>query len=117
MARRLQPRVLLGNLDPFVQLGMARLFEHSGIDLLGGNASEGLLAAVRRLDPDCVVLDRNNTASRELAERLRLTYPEIKIILWSRDEDCVEVMDPHNAGTRTFTYEVAAHLHQELANS
>ncbi len=62
--------------------------------------------------PSCYLLDRS---SRELGERVRTASPETKVILWARDEDAMEVLDPGSTTPRRFFTAVPEELRSELS--
>jgi DNA-binding NarL/FixJ family response regulator len=110
-------RVLLGNLEPMVRLGMIDVLEEDGIEVIGEEERpEGLVLMAGRLRPDAVVLDLLQGSSRELAERVRMASPETKVILWARDEDAMEVLDPGAAAPRRFFSAVPDELRRELSD-
>jgi DNA-binding NarL/FixJ family response regulator len=87
------PRVLLGNLEPVVQLGMSAVLAEQGIDVIGAEPRPGpLVLLAGRLQPDAVVVDLHG--ARELGDRLRAAAPEATLVFWARDEDVMEVLRP-----------------------
>jgi DNA-binding NarL/FixJ family response regulator len=85
-------RVLLGNLEPIVRLGMSVVLEEQGIDVIGEEARpQPLVLLAGQLRPDAVVLDLHHPDSRELAGRVREASPETTVVLWTRDEDVMEI--------------------------
>jgi DNA-binding NarL/FixJ family response regulator len=68
-----------------------------------------------RLRPDVVVLDLLERSSRELTERVRMASPDTKVILWARDEDAMEVLDPGATTPRRIFAEVPEELRSELS--
>jgi DNA-binding NarL/FixJ family response regulator len=93
--RMTAPRVLLGNLEPVVRLGMAVVLAEEGIEVMGEEPRpQALLLLAARLRPDAVVLDLEHVESRELGERIRVATPETTIVLWTRDEHVMEVLGP-----------------------
>ncbi len=112
-----RPRVLLGSLEPMVRLGMIDVLEEDGIEVIGEEERpQGLVLMTGRLRPDAVVLDLLQGSSRELAERVRTASPETKVILWARDEDTMEVLDPGAAAPRRFFAAVPDELRRELSD-
>jgi DNA-binding NarL/FixJ family response regulator len=84
-------RVLLGNLEPIVRLGMTVVLEEDGIEVIGEEVRpQPLVLLAGRLRPDAVVLDLDRPDSRELAGRVRAASPETIVVLWTRDEDVME---------------------------
>ena len=85
-------RVLLGNLEPIVALGMAGVLEEQGFEVIGSEARpQPLVLLAGRLRPDAVILDLHYPDSRALAGRVRAASPETTVVLWTRDEDVMEV--------------------------
>jgi DNA-binding NarL/FixJ family response regulator len=110
-----RPRVLLGNLEPMVRLGMLEFLAEDGIDVIGDEERpQALVLVAGQLRPDAVVLDLLQGSSRELFERVRTASPETKVILWSRDEDVMEVLDPGATTPRRFFASLPEALRNEL---
>ena len=110
-----RPRVLLGNLEPMVRLGMIDVLEEDGIEVIGEEERpQALILMAGRMRPDLVVLDLLDRSSRELGERVRTASPETKVILWARDEDAMEVLDPGATTPRRFFTAVPEELRSEL---
>jgi DNA-binding NarL/FixJ family response regulator len=110
--------VLLGNLEPIVRLGMLDvLAEDGGVEVIGEEERpQALVLMAGRLRPDCVVLDLLDRSSRELSERVRTASPESKVILWARDEDEMEVLDPGATTPRRIFAAVPEELRSELSS-
>ena len=112
-----RPRVLLGNLEPLVRLGMMDVLSEDGWELLGEEQRPAALVLMAgRLRPDVVVLDLLERSSRELCERVRMASPDTKVILWARDEDAMEVLDPGATTPRRIFDAVPEELRSELSN-
>ena len=112
-----RPRVLLGNLEPLVRLGMMDVLSEDGLELIGEEQRPAALVLMAgRLRPDVVVLDLLQRSSRELTERVRTASPDTKVILWARDEDAMEVLDPGATAPRRFFTAVPEELRSELSN-
>jgi DNA-binding NarL/FixJ family response regulator len=111
-----RPRVLLGNLEPMVRLGMIDVLQEEGIEVIGAEERpQALILMASRLRPDAVVLDLLDRSSRELGERVQTASPEPKVILWARDEDAMEVLDPGSTTPRRFFTAVPEELRSELS--
>ena len=111
-----RPRVLLGNLEPMVRLGMIDVLEEEGIEVIGEEErAQALVLMAGRMRPDAVVLDLLDRSSREVGERVRTASPETKVILWARDEDEMEVLDPGSTTPRRFFTAVPEELRNELS--
>jgi DNA-binding NarL/FixJ family response regulator len=112
------PRVLLGNLEPVVRLGMTMVLEEDGIEIVGAEERpHALVLMAGRLRPDAVVLDLEQPASREVGARVRLASPETTVIFWTRDEDLMEVLDPGASEPRRHYESVSEELRSELMRS
>ena len=108
--------VVLGNLGPIVRLGMLDMLAEDGVEVIGEEERpQALVLMAGRLRPDCVVLDLLDRSSRELGERVRTASPETKVILWARDEDAMEVLDPGSTTPRRFFTAVPEELRSELS--
>ena len=111
-----RPRVLLGNLEPMVRLGMIAVLEEDGIEVIGEEERpQALILMAGRMRPDAVVLDLLDRSSRDLCERVRAASPETKVILWARDEDAMEVLDPGATTPRRIFAAVPEELRSELS--
>ena len=111
-----RPRVLLGNLEPMVRLGMIDVLAEDGIEVIGDEERpDGLVLMAGRLRPDAVVLDLLDASARALAERMRAAAPDAKVILWARDEQAMEVLDPGATRPRRFSSALPERLREELA--
>jgi DNA-binding NarL/FixJ family response regulator len=112
------PRVLLGNLDPVVTLGMTAVLEEDGIDVVGEEPRPAALVLMAgNLRPDAVVLDLEQAVSRELSERVRAASPETTVVFWTRDEDVMEVVAPGASEPRRVFTPVPEELRSELMRS
>ena len=112
-----RPRVLLGNLEPMVRLGMIDVLAEDGVEVIGEEERpQALVLMAGRLRPDVVVLDLQQGSSRELGDRVRTASPETKVILWTRDEDAMEVLDPGATTPRRFFTAVPEELRSELSH-
>ena len=110
-------RVLLGNLEPMVRLGMRRVFEDDdGVEVVVAEDGQpaDVVARAKRLHPDAVVLGLEAGESRELGEQVRSAAPGTKVILWARDEDEMEVFDPGSSAPRTIRTSVSGALIREV---
>ena len=115
MSDRDGPHVLLGDLDPIARLGMIALLEEDGVDVIGEEERpEALVLVSGRLQPDAVVLDLDSPSARSLAERVRAASPGTTVVLWAREEDAMEVLDPGAPIARRFFSGLLDHLLDEL---
>jgi DNA-binding NarL/FixJ family response regulator len=99
-----------------VRLGMIDVLEEDGIEVIGTEQRpQALVLMAGRMRPDVVVLDLLDRSSRELGERVCTASPETKVILWTRDEDAMEVLDPGATTPRRFFTAVPEELRNELS--
>lgn len=112
------PRVLLGDLDPIMVIGMARVLEADGAEVIGQERHPSQIVRLAgRMRPDVVVLESDGAGSRELGARVQRVSPETKVILCDRDEEAMEVLDPGSLNSRLVAVAPADGLRMELATS
>jgi hypothetical protein len=110
------PRVLLGNLEPIVRLGMATVLGEDDVEVIGEEVRPAALVLLAgRLRPDAVVLDLGNAESRQLGERVRTASPKTTVVYWARDEELMEVVDP--GGSDNHPRRVLAPVPEELSST
>ena len=110
------PRVLLGNLEPMVRLGMCEVLKQHGAEVLADDEKPAtLVAQAERLRPDAVVLRLDDAETEELGEQVRAVAPDAKVILWTRDENEMHVFDPGSSTPRLIRNSVSEALRNELA--
>jgi hypothetical protein len=80
-------RVLLGNLEPMVRLGMTSMLSESGIEVVGSEERPHALLVM-----DAVVLDHGDAKSRSLGGRVQAASPGTTVIFWARGEEVMEVV-------------------------
>jgi DNA-binding NarL/FixJ family response regulator len=116
--RDMSARVLLGNLEPIVRLGMAVVLEEQAIEVIGEEVRpQALVLLAGRLRPDAVVLDLRHAASRALGGRIRAASPDTTVVFWARDEDVMEVVGPDDAEPRRVLSPTQEELRSALAGS
>ena len=117
MASEPGPRVLLGNLSPIMRLGMNRVLSEQGCHVVGQeDRPSAIIGAAHRLRPDIVVLDLDNGSSRELAQLVRGASPETTVVLWAREEDLMEVLEPASSASRLVSAPIVERLRGELSS-
>ena len=113
-----QPRVLLGNLEPIVLIGMTRVLGEAGADVIGHEQHPSqIVTQAGRLRPDVVVIGLDGVGSRRLGQRVREVSVDTKVILWARDETVMEVLDPDAAEFRTVEEALPEQLRFEMGGS
>ena len=116
MAVEPRPSVLLGNLGPILRLGMNRVLSEQGCQVVGQeDRPSAIIGAAHRLRPDIVVLDLDNGSSRELAQLVRGASPETTVVLWAREEDLMEVLEPASSTSRLVSAPIVERLRGELS--
>jgi AmiR/NasT family two-component response regulator len=112
-ARR--PRILLGNLGPIMRMGMRRVLTESGCDVVGQeDRPSAIVGEVHRLRPDIVVLDLDGGSAHQLGHLVAGASPETTVVLWAREEDLMEVIDPVSVDSRRVSAPVLERLRSEL---
>lgn len=110
-------RVLLGNLEPIMVVGLRRVLEEDGVVVIGPQREpEQIVRAAKRQQPDVVVLDLNDGA-RALGEQVRCAAPHAKVILWARDETVMEVLEAVARPPRLVALTATDGLRSELSSS
>jgi DNA-binding NarL/FixJ family response regulator len=109
-----QPRVLLGNLEPMVRVGMSGILSSDGVDVVAEDHPASIVAQAERLRPDAVVLDLDDLSAVEVGARVRAAAPQTKVIFWARDEDEMHIFDPGSSEPRLITSAVSDALRSEL---
>ena len=110
------PRVLLGDLGPIMRLGMNRVLSEEGCQVVGQeDRPSAIVGAAQRLRPDIVVLDLDNGSSHELAQLVRGASPETTVVLWAREEDLMEVLEPVWNTSRLVAVPIVERLRGELS--
>src|ERR1051325_7182893 len=111
MASEAGPRVLLGNLGPIMRLGMNRVLSEEGCQVVGQEGRpSAIVGAAHRLHPDIVVLDLDGGSSNELAQLVRGASPETTVVLWAREEDLMEVLEPAASASRLVSAPIVERL-------
>ena len=117
MASESGPRVLLGNLGPIMRLGMNRVLSEQGCQVVGQeDRPSAIIGAAHRLRPDIVGLDLDNGSSYELAQLVRGASPETTVVLWAREEDLMEVLEPASSASRLVSAPILERLRGELSS-
>jgi DNA-binding NarL/FixJ family response regulator len=106
--------VLLADLRPMLSVGMHGMLTEQGMQVVNASTEPDLREAVERLQPSAVVLDLDGPAPRELTDTVRAACPEAKVVLISRREDVMEVLDPGAQAPRYVLGDVPAELCAEL---
>jgi AmiR/NasT family two-component response regulator len=115
-ARR--PRILLGNLGPIMRMGMRRVLTESGCEVVGQeDRPSAIVGEVHRLRPDIVVLDLDEGSAHQLGHLVAGASPETTVVLWAREEDLMEVIDPVSHDSRRVSAPVLERLRSELNSS
>jgi DNA-binding response OmpR family regulator len=112
------PRVLLGNLEPILLVGLRRVLAEDGVDVVGEERSAtGIVIEARRLQPDVVLLDLDSLAGKDLGQQIQDVAPEAKVVLWARDETVMEVLDPSSSDVRLVAITAPGELRSELTRT
>jgi len=108
-------RILLGNLEPIMLVGLGRVLAEEGMDVVGQEQTlERILDEAQRLQPDVVVLDLDTGSDRAVSAEVRRAAPRAKLIFWARDETLMEILDPCSSDMRVVALSAHAELRTEL---
>ncbi len=108
-------RALLGNLGPVATLGMTRVLEDGGLEVVGeDDKPDALVERARALQPDAIVLGFELDGTDDLGDRVRDAAPGAKLILWPRDESEMQVFDPGSSAPRRIPASASDALLREL---
>jgi AmiR/NasT family two-component response regulator len=117
MANAPRPRILLGNLGPIMQMGMRRVLTEQGCEVVGQeDRPSAIVGEVHRLRPDVVVLDLDEGSAQQLGRLVAGASPETTVVLWAREEDLMEVIDPVSADSRRVSAPIVERLRSELSS-
>ena len=95
------PRVLLGNLEPIVRVGMTTVLGEEGIEVVGADERpHALVLSAGRLRPAGVGPVGGRAPRRPGAPRVRTACPGTTVVLWARDEEVMEVVGPGSGEAR-----------------
>jgi AmiR/NasT family two-component response regulator len=109
-------RVLLGDLAPIMAIGLRTVLEEDGIEVIGQESERSrIVRRAERLQPDVVVLDFDHEGASALASEIQRVASRTKVILWTRDETVMGVLESVSDTPRLV--EITAHegLRSELS--
>jgi DNA-binding NarL/FixJ family response regulator len=108
-------RALIGNLEPVARLGMTRVLEDEGLEVVGDDElPDAFVEQARILQPDAIVLGLERSSLTDLGDRVRIAAPGAKLILWPRDEAEMQVFDPGSTSPRRIPASASEALIREL---
>jgi DNA-binding NarL/FixJ family response regulator len=108
-------RALIGNLEPVARLGMTRVLEDEGLEVVGDDElPDAFVEQARILQPDAIVLGLERSSLTDLGDRVRVAAPGAKLILWPRDEAEMQVFDPGSTSPRRIPASASDALIREL---
>ncbi len=96
---------------------MRRVLERHGFRIIEAATGEEALAAVVEARPDIVVLDLDGGSAHQLGRLVSGASPDTTVVLWAREEDFMEVIDPVSADSRRVSAPVLERLRSELSSS
>ena len=112
-----RPRILLGNLGPIMRMGMRRVLTEQGCEVVGQeDRPSAIVGEVHRLRPDLVVLDLDGGSAHQLGRLVAGASPDTTVVLWAREEDLMEVIDPVSADSRRVSAPIVERLRSELSS-
>lgn len=110
-------RVLLGDLAPIMAIGLRTVLEEDGIEVIGQETERSrIVRRAERLQPDVVVLDFDHEGASALASEIQRVAPRAKVILWTRDETVMGVVESVSDTPRLVDITAHEGLRSELSS-
>ena len=111
-------RVLLGDLAPIMAIGLRSVLEEDGIEVIGQETDRSrIVRRAERLQPDVVVLDFDHEGASALASEIQRVAPRTKVILWTRDETVMGVLESVSDTPRLVDITAHEGLRSELSTA
>ena len=111
-------RVLLGDLAPIMAIGLRTVLEEDGIEVIGQETERSrIVRCAERLQPDVVVLDFDHEGASALASEIQRVTPRAKVILWTRDETVMGVLESVSDTPRLVDITAHEGLRSELSTA
>jgi len=111
-------RVLLGDLAPIMAIGLRTVLEEDGIEVIGQETERSrIVRRAERLQPDVVVLDFDHEGASALASEIQRVATRAKVILWTRDETVMGVLESVSDTPRLVDITAHEGLRSELSTA
>ena len=111
-------RVLLGDLAPIMAIGLRTVLEEDGIEVIGQETERNrIVRRAERLQPDVVVLDFDHEGASALASEIQRVATRAKVILWTRDETVMGVLESVSDTPRLVDITAHEGLRSELSTA
>ena len=111
-------RVLLGDLAPIMAIGLRSVLEEDGIEVIGQETERSrIVRRAERLQPDVVVLDFDHEGASALASEIQRVATRAKVILWTRDETVMGVLESVSDTPRLVDITAHEGLRSELSTA
>ena len=92
-------RVLIGDFGVVAEMGLRELLVGEGLEVLGAaEPRREILSRLSEVQPDVVLLDLDTEDAPELAVRISVAFPAMKVIACSSDEPIMRVFPPFHYG-------------------
>jgi AmiR/NasT family two-component response regulator len=99
MLERAVRRVLIGDFGVIARMGLRRLLDDEGLDVLEAAGSRpGILPRLSEVQPDVVLLDLDAEEVPALAARISSTFPSMTVIACSSAEPIMRVFPAFHHG-------------------
>jgi DNA-binding NarL/FixJ family response regulator len=93
------PRVLIGDFGAIARLGLREFFDEEGFEVVAEEeAAEGIMERLTVSRPDVVVVDLDDHLGVEIAGRIALHFPAMKVIACSAQDPTMRVFPPFHHG-------------------
>ena len=109
---------MLGDLAPIMAVGLRAVLEENGVRVIAHEDDrDRIVEQAARLQPDAVVLDLDKDGATAVAEQVQRAASHVKVILWSRDETVMEVLESVSRAPRLVAVTAPEALWNELNSS
>jgi DNA-binding NarL/FixJ family response regulator len=99
-------------------IGLRTVLEEDGIEVIGQESERSrIVRRAERLQPDVVVLDFDHEGASALASEIQRVAPRAKVILWTRDETVMGVLESVSDTPRLVDITAHEGLRSELSTA
>ena len=103
--------MLVANLEPIARVGVGALLADDRFEVV--DAGSDVVAQAAAIHADAVVV--GGRSAHDLGRLVHLAVPDAKVIVWSSDEEWIDVIDPGSTRPRRNTTPAPMALLTELS--
>jgi DNA-binding NarL/FixJ family response regulator len=93
------PRVLVSRFGAIARLGLHAFLKEEGFEIVEPDfASNQLLSQIGVQHPDVVVIDLDSNGAQELARRIVVDHPAVRVIACSAEQPTMRIYPPFHNG-------------------